>query len=95
MEVLLITIALLLALPLSLRWFVAWRMRQAQIVVRQGEDECRVLNAELQDILEQTNAVRQLERQYQARGVRLTESIATLRSELQDLGTKETRRMAA
>ena len=90
-----ITMALLLAIPLGLRWFVAWRMRQAQIVMRRGEEECRALKAELQDIVEKTQAVHQMERQYRARKMRLTESIATLRGELHELSAKDTRRMAA
>lgn len=90
-----IILVILLALPLCLRWLVAWRMRQAQVAVRRGEDECRALKTELHGILEEAHNLHHLERQYRDRKNRLVGDISTMRSELAELRTKETRRIAA
>ena len=90
-----IILAILLALPLCLRWLVAWRMRLAQDAVRRGEDECRALKAELHGIMEEAHNLHQLERQYRDRKNRLVDDISTMRSELAELRSKETRRIAA
>ena len=91
-----ITIALLLAIPLCLRWIVSWRMRQVQATVQKSEGEFQTLKAELRRILEENENVRQMERQQRAKRSRLVDNIHVMRGELEEMRqSAKTRKIAA
>lgn len=86
---------LLLSVPLFLRWITAWKMRQLRVLALNREEELRVLQNELDGLLDRSRQAGQITRQYASKRLRLQEDIDANRDELLALRDPTAGRIAA
>jgi hypothetical protein len=92
----LLIIALLLLVPLGLRYLVTWHMGQLHLRLVRGDEDLRQLQARLTGVREELNGARRRLRQYQVRGTFIGNDIRRERQHLEALrGLPRTERIAA
>ena len=94
---LLLTIALLLLVPLGLRYFLCWHMGQLHLRLVRGDEDLRQLQTRFTSVREELNGARRRLRQYQVRGTFIGNDIRRERQRLEELraGLPRTDRIAA
>lgn len=90
-----LVIALLLCVPLGLRYLTVWRMRQFRAKAQVHESEYQLLREQLGQLVQQVRETRREEREFAVRRSRLYSSIHTVRRELRKVSVPVPGRMAA
>jgi hypothetical protein len=92
----LLIIALLLLVPLGLRYLACWHMGQLHLRLVRGDEDLRQLQARFAGVREELNGARRRLRQYQVRGTFIGNDIRRERQHLEALrGLPRTERIAA
>ena len=92
-----LTIALLLLVPLGLRYFLCCPMGQLHLRLVRGDEDLRQLQTRFTSVCEELNGARRRLRQYQVRGTFIGNDIRRERQRLEELraGLPRTDRIAA
>lgn len=90
-----LVIALLLAVPLGMRYLTVWKMRHLRSEIQLCETEYQRLREQHGELMQQSRDVRKEEREFAVRRSRLYAAIHTVQQELRKVNAPVSGRMAA